>query len=266
MAIVPRQSGDLLYLADDSIETPHGFTSRLGGVSQGIFASLNLGVNRGDDPVAVSENYDRVASMFNIRKEELVFTRQVHGDTVRLAGQSDRQGDIFAPTPQEADGLVTAERNLPLMVFTADCIPILLWDQRTGAVGAVHAGWRSTVLDIAGKAVTRLITDCGSRPQDIRAAMGPGIGRCCFETGSEVAVAVVDLLGREAGACMAACAQEKRMVDLKEVNRRLLLRAGLLPDRISVSDICTMCNHETFWSHRATAGHRGSQAALILSK
>ncbi|MCL2827369.1 MAG: peptidoglycan editing factor PgeF [Oscillospiraceae bacterium] len=264
MAIVPHQSGDLLYLIDESIETPHAFTSRLGGVSQGIYASLNLGVNRGDDPAAVSENYDRITSIFGIRKEDLVFTRQVHGDTVRLVGAEDRQGDIFAPTPHEADGLVTAARDLPLMVFTADCIPILLWDQRTGAVGAVHAGWRSTVLDIVGKAVSRLVADCGSHPQDIRAAIGPGIGRCCFETGPEVSEAAMALLGYEAEACVIECGHGKRMVDLKEVNRRLLLRAGLFSDRISVSDICTMCNRETFWSHRATAGHRGSQAALIL--
>jgi len=266
MAITPRKIGGLLYLVDESIETPHGFTSRLGGVSRGHYASLNLGVNRGDDPGSVSENYDRITSVFGTRKEDLVFTRQVHGDTVRLVGPEDRQGDIFAPTPHEADGLVTAERNLPLIVFTADCIPILLWDQRTGAVGAVHAGWRSTVLDIIGKAVSRLVADCGSQTQDIRAAIGPGIGRCCFETGLEVSQAVTALLGHESESCMTACGQEKSMVDLKEINRRLLLRAGLLPDRISVSDICTMCDYETFWSHRATAGHRGSQAAIILSK
>ena len=266
MAIVSRKSGNLLYLIDDAIPVPHAFTTRLGGVSEGTLSTLNLGVNRGDDPDAVLENYRRLTSLFGITTEELVLSRQVHGDVVRVVTEADRQGDLFRSTESEADGLVTGAKNLPLIVFTADCIPILLWDEKTGAVGAVHAGWRSTVLDIAGRAVDQLVSALGAAPQTIRAAIGPGIGLCCFETDPEVPEALTACLGDEAANCIRDAAPGKCMVDLKEANRLLLLRRGLLPERISVAEHCTMCMPQLFWSNRIHGTGRGSQAALILSK
>ncbi|MCL2562605.1 MAG: peptidoglycan editing factor PgeF [Oscillospiraceae bacterium] len=262
MAIVTRRDGDLVYLVDEDIPVPHMFTTRLGGVSSGVYASLNLGQNREDDAVAVAENYDRVTAVLGTSKERLVFSRQVHGDVIRTVGETDCLGDVFRPITHEADGLVTAEPDVTLAVFTADCIPILLWDAGTGAVGAVHAGWRSTVSDIAGKAVARLIA-LGADTADIRVAIGPGIGLCCFETGAEVPSAVRAVLGAGAEDCIRGTDNGKSMVDLKAVNRRLLIRAGVLPERISVAAACTMCEHETFWSHRVTGGVRGSQAAMI---
>jgi len=261
MAIVTRKSGDLIYLTDKQIPVPHAFTTRLGGVSQGIYESLNLGMALGDDPAAVTENYDRITAILGTKREQMVFSRQVHGDTVRVVGKADYFKDISHPF-EEGDALVTIEPDVTLAVFTADCIPILLWDAHTGAVSAIHAGWRSTVLDIAGKAVEKLCT-MASYPKYIRAAIGPGIGSCCFETGSEVAIAVRKVLGHEAEPCITDKDAGKSLVDLKEVNRRLLIRAGLSPDRITVSDYCTMCNPDLFWSHRVTEGKRGVQAAII---
>ena len=264
MAIVTRQTGDLLYLVDESIQTPHAFTTRLGGVSSGIFSSLNLGINTGDSPEHIAENYRRITRVLGTTPEHLALSRQVHGDAVRVMEAEDKLKDLFQPIPYEADGLVTGEAGLALAIFTADCVPILLWDAETGSVGAVHAGWRSTVMDIAGKAVSKLSHTLGAKPKHIRAAIGPCIGLCCFETGPEVPQAVTECLGFDTANCITDGENGKNMVDLKEVNRRLLVQSGLLPEHISTAEHCTMCMPETFWSHRATKGKRGSQAAMIL--
>lgn len=264
MAISMHKSGDLLYLADDHIPVPHAFTTRLGGVSTGVFSSLNLGVNLGDKPDSVYKNFDVLTVALGTKKERLVFSRQVHGNRVRTVGEKDFLGNVLSPIAHEADALVTAQPNVPLLVFVADCIPILLWDSKTGAVGAVHAGWRSTVQDIVGHAIAKLCA-LRSDPRNIRAAIGPGIGFCCFETGPDVAGAVCGLLGDSAKSCMGAGQAGKYKIDLKAVNRLLLIRSGVPADQINVATQCTMCMPDLFWSHRATGGVRGSQAAMICA-
>jgi len=261
MAIVPRKSGDLVYLADENIPVPHAFTTRMGGVSMGIYESLNLGMALGDDPTAVAENYARIAAILGTKREQMVFSRQVHGDAVRVVGADDCFVDISHPF-EEGDALVTNTPDVTLAAFTADCIPILLWDEHTGAVAAIHAGWRSTVLDIAGKAVEKLCV-FGTEPKYIRAAIGPGIGVCCFETDMEVPMAVRKALDVDAEACITDQGFGKSMINLKEANRRLLIRRGIPAEYITVSEYCTMCNPDLFWSHRVTAGKRGVQAAII---
>jgi len=261
MAIITRTSGDLVYLVDENIPVPHAFTTRVGGVSEGIYKSLNLGMALGDDPIAVTENYARITSLLGTQRERMVFSRQVHGDTVRVVDKADCFEDISHPF-EEGDALITNTPDVTLAVFTADCIPILLWDERTGAVAAIHAGWRSTVLDIVGKAVEQLCA-FGSRSKYIRAAIGPGIGVCCFETDAEVPMAVRKVLGADAEDCITDRGRKKSKVDLKEVNRLLLIRAGVPTEQVTISDYCTMCNPELFWSHRVTGGKRGVQAAII---
>ncbi|NLM83290.1 MAG: peptidoglycan editing factor PgeF [Clostridiales bacterium] len=256
--------GDLVYLASSLIPAPHAFTTRHGGISRGIFATLNLGRTLGDDPEALKENYARVSRALGLGTDRFVFTRQVHGDAVRPCTAADMiapDGDV----PYEADGLITNEINVPLVVSIADCVPILLCDPVRGAVGAVHAGWRGTVQDIAAKAVRRLVSEYGCRPEDIRAAIGPCISICCFETGGDVAQAVHALLGARAEEYILKRG-DKYMVDLKGINARRLEDAGVLPENIDVSDLCTACRSDTFWSHRKTRGKRGGQAALIMMK
>lgn len=264
MAFSEKQYQGAVYQVSDQIGTRHAFTTRLGGVSRGIYASWNLGLHRGDDPARVAENYQILGEALGFPVEKLVFSHQVHGDVILPVTAADALQDLTAPVPYEADGLMTAEPGLPLIVFASDCIPILYHDPVGRAVAAVHAGWRGTVLDIAGKAVEQMGARFGSKPQDIRAAIGPGIGPCCFETGPEVPQAVLACLGDAGGAYILPVDGEKYMVDLKGVNRALLLRAGLLPEHIDVSPDCTKCEHETYWSHRYTNGRRGSQASVIL--
>lgn len=252
-----------MYVTADNITAVHGFTTREGGVSRGVYESLNLGVNRGDSPSDVSENYRLICRALKIPMERLVFSRQVHGNRVKAVTSGDSLGDIHKPVPYEADGLITAERNLPLIIFTADCIPILLHDPASGAIGAVHAGWRGTVMDIAGGAVRKMQSELSCSPPDIRAAIGPGIGQCCFETGDEVPPAIRRLLGKVAEPFISRRGV-KFMIDLKGLNRELLIRSGVLPGHISVSPHCTMCLPQKYWSHRYTGGVRGSQASIIM--
>lgn len=256
-------SNGLIYLASPGIPVPHGFTTRYGGVSTGIFKSLNLGENRGDDPDAVRENYRRLQAAFGF--EKLCFTKQVHENTVRYVSSRDARRP-FQPISYECDGLVTDEVGLALIIFIADCIPILLADVKRPIVAAAHAGWRGTVADIAGSAVLAM-ERLGSRPGDIRAAIGPGISRCCFETGPEVPAAVTDVLGHDgSGFFERSGAEGKYRVDLKAVNRALLVRRGVPPENIAVCPDCTACLPEKYWSHRVTQGRRGSQAAIIVNR
>lgn len=242
---------------------PHGFTTRAGGVSEGIFSSLNLGANRGDDPARVRENYRRVCAALGVEMDSLVFSGQVHGDVVRPVTLADRGKGLEKRVDYDADGLITDEPGLTLVVFGADCLTILLCDPVRRVIAAVHAGWRGTALGIAAKAVEKMVGEYGCRAERILAAIGPGISRCCFETGEEVPQAMLAALGEEAGDYVDNMGSGKYKVDLKGLNTLWLKRSGVLTTNVDVSPECTLCSPETYWSHRYTKGERGSQAALI---
>lgn len=253
----------LEYLASPLLDTPHGFSTRLGGVSQGHLASLNLGCHRGDDEENLRENYRRFCAATGTDDSRMVMTNQVHGVAVRAVGEADIKADLLDPTPFEADGLTTDCPRITLAIFSADCIPILLFDPVRRAVGACHAGWRGTAGAIAGATVEAMVSRYGCRPGDVRAAVGPGIGPCCFETDGDVPGAMLDALGSLARAHITR-AGEKYHVDLKAINKAVLLAAGVAEAHIDVSGACTCCQHERYWSHRYTGGVRGSQAAAIM--
>ena len=226
----------------------HLFTSRSGGVSSGIWKSLNLRRSCGDDPDNVRENFRRVGEMIGC--DRFVFLSQQHTDRILQVDETDAVQDVYQPLT-EADGLITRTPELALMVFSADCVPILL--EGEGVVAAVHAGWRGTVKCIAAKAVREM----GCPPERIRAWIGPAIGSCCYRVGDEVRAAMREALGVEAEPYISGST-----VDLKGFNRRLLELSGVR--NIEVSDVCTMCSHEEYWSHRYTAGERGVQAGVIV--
>lgn len=256
------RADDLEYLTVSGMEgAVHCFTTRRGGVSQGCFASLNLGIHRGDDPQRVLENYRRLGNALGFAPEDTVLTHQTHTAIVRAVGWDARGEGLFRPVPGDYDALITNTPGVALTVFTADCTPILLYDPIAGAVGAVHAGWRGTAAGIVKEAVRAMTIQYGSKPQNIRAAIGPCIGGCCFETGEEVPHAMVQALGTAANACIRP-AEEKYYVDLKGLNRLWLSACGV--QAIAVSDDCTKCQGERFWSHRITGNARGSQAAIIM--
>jgi YfiH family protein len=263
-AFVQHNVGGVVFLTAANLPVRHAFTTRLGGASTGAFQSLNLGENRGDDPDCVRENYRRLGAATGIDTSHMVFSRQVHEHTVRIAAETDRRA-LYTPIDYTADGLVTNLRGLPLIIFTADCVPVLLCDPVNGVIGAVHCGWRSTVRDILGEAVGEMCT-LGANPAEIRAAIGPAIGACCFETGPEVPEAISTLLGGGTAGLVSPRpgVPGKFLVDLRGANARRLTQLDLMPEHIAVSGECTMCSHEKYWSHRHTKGVRGTQAALIV--
>jgi hypothetical protein len=240
----------------------HGFTTRLGGVSEGIYASLNLGVNRGDDPERVRENYRRVSEALGVDRDRLVFSSQVHEDAVRPVTLEDAGKGLDRPVDYQADGLVTDVPGLPLVVFGADCLTVLLCDPVRQVIAAVHAGWRGTALGIVERAVEAM-KGYGCEPQNILAAIGPGISKCCFETREDVPEAMTAALGEAARPFLLEEGEGKFRVDLKGINALRLQRAGVPTANVDVSTDCTFCKHDKYWSHRYTKGERGSQAALI---
>ena len=213
----------------------------------------------------VLENWRRFGDALGVDTARFVHGRQSHGTTVRVARRADAHS-IAEPTPwPEADGYVTDEPDVPLVVFTADCTPLLMQDPDAGVIAAVHCGWRSAVADIEAQAVKAMVS-LGARPGNIRAAIGPGIRRCCFQTGPEVPAAVDKLLGGDAAGLYGPDGTEdgKYKVDLPGAVKRRLVQLGLAAENIDELGICTMCRQDLFWSHRARGAERGSQANLIV--
>ncbi len=260
MFIEENENG-LIYMRSTVIGAKHAFTTRFGGVSGGEFAALNLGSNRGDDSACVRENYRRVCALFGVDENGAAVTNQVHKAEVRVVTSADRHA-CLGPVPYEADGIVTAEKGLPVFCFTADCVPVLLWDAEGRAAGAVHCGWRSTVGDILAYALAGMAS-LGAEAKSIHAAIGPAIGRCHFETDDDVPDAIEAWLGDTEG-LFDRRPDGKTMVDLRAANARRLIQLGVPEEHIDVSGECTFCSHDKYWSHRYTRGRRGSQAAVIM--
>lgn len=259
-----RHANGVTYLTAPTIPARHAFTTRLGGVSRGALAGLNLSMSRDPSPDAVRENYRRLGEATGIDTARMAFTRQVHGAAVRVVTDADAH-TLGTPVPYEADGLVTDVPGLALICFTADCVPVLLCDASHGVAAAVHCGWRSSVQDILGAAMEKMRA-LGASPETTAAAIGPAISRCCFEVGEEVAEAAARWLGGDLnGLCTPReGAPGKYLLDLKGANARRLAQLGLRETGVAVSDDCTFCLPQKYWSHRYTRGDRGAQGALIV--
>ena len=254
-----EENGVVFYTAPN-ITAKHVFSTRLGGVSTGDLERLNLSVRRGDTPENVRENFRRLSAAAGMDLSRMAYARQVHGTEVHVAMPDELQSSECEPRFL-CDGFVTNEPGVPVAVFMADCLPVLLHDPVHRVVGAVHCGWRSSVGDILAEAL-RKMSMLGAAVSEVRAAIGPGIGWDHFEVGPEVVVAVERLIG-DASPFVRAGTGGRPMLDLKGVNAERLRQLGVTEDRISVSDLCTMCMPDVFWSHRATNGRRGVQAAVI---
>ncbi len=263
MSVITQKLGQLEYLTAEGITTPHCFTTRLGGVSTGHLSSLNIGLSRGDDPENVEKNFRILGRSLGFDPDRLVLTRQTHSDIVRRVGREDWGVYMVPGASPECDALITNDPGTALVVFTADCTPILLHDPVTGAVGAAHAGWRGTASAIGAKTVDAMVREFGCKPENIRAAIGPNVGFCHFETDADVPNAMREAFGSEVEPFIRP-AGDKFYVNLKEINALILRRTGVR--QIEISDACTMCQPDRFWSHRVTRGQRGAQGAIILCK
>ncbi len=260
--MITTVKGTLEYEVSPILSAPHGFTCRRGGVSSGCFSGLNISLHRGDDPENVRKNWNILGSSLGFAPEHTVFSHQTHSDRIRPVTMADARGLDHHLYP-ECDGLITNTPGVSLCIFTADCTPILLHDPVTGAVGAVHAGWRGTAQNIAGKAVAAMERAFGCQPGNIRAAIGPNIAACCFQTDEDVPQAMAEAFGPEAEKHISS-REGKYYVNLKAINALALSRAGVT--QIDISDHCTLCRQDRYFSHRAQGINRGSQGAVIVRR
>ncbi len=242
----------------------HAFSTRLGGVSSGIYESMNLSFSLGDIHDNVLENYRIFCESAGIDYKRLVFSRQTHKDIVKVVTEADcGKGIIKARDYDDIDAIITNVPGVPLCTHYADCVPIFFLDPVKKAIGMAHAGWRGTAAEIVLKTVQKMEQVFGCDPKNVLAGIAPSIGRCCFEVDDPVMNPMRAIKGI---ALETACTDKgngKYMLDLKAVNKMILEKAGLKDENITVSDICTCCQNDMFHSHRATNGQRGSLAGII---
>ena len=243
----------------------HGFSTRKGGVSTGIFSSMNLNFKRGDDPDAVMENYRRMAAALNMRVEDMVFSDQTHTTNVRVITEEDRGKGILKPQDySDVDGMITNVPGIVLVTSYADCVPLYFVDPVRKAIGLSHSGWKGTVGHIGQKTVWKMHEVYGSEPKDIVAAIGPSICQSCYEVSDDVAEAFrANFTADEAADILLDKGNGKYQLDLWKANWYVLTDAGILPEHLSVTDLCTACHPDLLWSHRKTNGQRGGLSAFL---
>ena len=263
MQQIKAQNG-VVYYKSDKIKSSHAFATRLGGISTHEHTqSLNLAFGRGDDDAIVLENLRRFGEAVGFRPESVVSMPQIHSRRViNITADMCGQG-YFLPNTTECDGYVTRERSVTIGVKTADCVPILLEDEANGIIAALHAGWRGTFLDICGEGV-RMMKNIGADISRIVAVIGPSICDNCYEVGRDVYDAARTCMGADADLFFRQKQSlDKYLVDIMSTNMYLLVRAGISPENIEVSDLCTYDHPELFWSHRYTKGRRGTMLSVI---
>lgn len=243
----------------------HGFSTRYGGVSEGIYASMNLSFKRGDDPECVSENFRRMAQTLGVSADDMVLSDQTHTANVRRITLQDKGMGITRPQSfHDVDGMVTDTPGIMLVTSHADCVPLFFVDPVRKAIGLSHSGWKGTALKIGSVTIRKMGELFGSRPEDILSVIGPCICRSCYEIGEDVALQFRDAFtAGQAEKILTEKGNGKYLLDLKEANRLILKESGLTDSHIYVSDICTACARDLLWSHRKTKGQRGGMAAFL---
>lgn len=266
-------------------QVDHLFGTRLGGASSGQFSSMNFSRKLGDDPENVLENFRRIASILECDLTQMVGTVQTHSTNIRrVTGADGGKGILIEPDYTDVDGLVTNERGVTLCGYVADCVPLFLVDPVKNAVGLAHSGWRGTASNMAGKMVRCMQEEFGSAPEDLIVAIGPSICQDCYEVDEIVANCFLEMLGDDQrelemiaeadmyGMCgkmgLRRPVQEgekegKYQLDLWLTNMILFLRAGVSLEHMDVTDLCTSCNKDLLFSHRASHGKRGNLGAFI---
>lgn len=246
----------------------HGFSSRLGGVSEGFLSSMNLSFSRGDEPERVRENFRRIAASIGFSEKDLVFSMQTHTANVRRVGREDCGRGLERPVGYcDVDGLVTNEPGVVLATFYADCVPLFFVDPVHHCIGLSHSGWRGTVGKIGKATVETMAKEFGSEPGDLLAAVGPSICQECYEVSEEVIGLFRENFAEELWPKLFyRKANGHYQLNLWEANRLIFQEAGILPQHITVTDICTACNPELLFSHRASGGKRGNLAGFLEIK
>lgn len=251
-------------------EVSHCFTTRKGGISDGVFSTLNMGFNRGDENEHVMENIRRVALELGLSPKQLVLSDQVHDNRIYKVTKKDlgkgitRESDIIG-----IDGLITNEPGIGLMTFYADCVPLYFYDPVSRSIGISHAGWKGTVKKIGVQTIKALEDNYGARRKNIIVGIGPSIGPCCYEVDEDVKKQFDLSFDNDIIANVvkpSPTTDGKYYLDLKNTNRLMLLDIGVKDEHIEISSYCTKCRSEIFFSHRHMGSARGSQAGIIALK
>ena len=244
----------------------HGFSTRLGGVSSGMWSTMNLSFTRGDDERCVRENFKRIAEAIGIPEQSIVCSDQTHTVNVRRVTRGDcgngltREKSFF-----DVDGMITDEPGVALATFYADCVPLYFVDVRRKAIGLSHSGWRGTVNRMGARTVEAMEREFGTDPKDLVAAIGPSICMDCYEVSSDVADQFVrDFPEKIHDTILLDKKNGKYQLNLWEANRFVLEDAGIPRERISMPQLCTCCNPEFLFSHRASGGRRGNLGAFLM--
>lgn len=243
----------------------HGFSTRLGGVSTGCYASMNLSFTRGDEEARVRENFRRIAEAIGVKCEDMVFSQQTHTTNVRTVTEEDRGMGIVRPLEYtDVDGLVTDVPGICLVTFYADCVPLFFVDPVKRAIGLSHSGWRGTVGQIGKVTVERMQKEYGCDPKDILAAVGPSICQECYEVSEDVIEQFRKSFCEEQWKEIFYRKENgKYQLNLWRANELILKSAGITEAHIAVTNVCTHCNSEVLYSHRTTGDKRGNLAAFL---
>lgn len=249
-------------LLEETGAVKHGFSTKLGGVSTGNCATMNISTTRGDDPEAVAENRCRIGAAIGVRPEDMTYTHQTHTTNVAVVRDEDR-GRRFL----ETDGMVTNVPGICLVTFYADCVPLFLVDPVKKAIGLSHSGWRGTVGKMGKVTVQAMMREYGSRPEDIVAAIGPSICQDCYEVSEDVIDRFRDSFNEAVWPQLFYRKENgKYQLDLWRANEEVFLEAGILRENLAVTNLCTHCNQEVLFSHRATGEKRGNLSAFLALK
>ena len=282
-----ERKGEVSFFTFPSFETidfvRHGFSTREGGVSQGELSTMNLSYSRGDVPERVDENYKRMCYALEMNTEHLVLSDQVHETLVYQAGKKDCQGNNLREKKLTGiDGLITDEKEVILCTSYADCVPLFFVDEKHKAIGSSHSGWRGTAGKIGAKTVEAMHKAYGTEPEDLKVVIGPSICQSCYEVSEDVYQAMRELVSPEkiaklqqmpleqvermADSVFFSKPNKKYQLDLWMANKLILMEAGVPEKQISVSCVCTCCNSELLFSHRATGGKRGNLNGFLEIK
>lgn len=245
----------------------HGFSTRAGGVSEGCLSSMNLGHGRNDAEENVIRNHEIIAEAIGFDAHNIVASRQTHTTNVRVVSKEDCGKGVYKERDyDDVDGMITNEKNIVLATYFADCVPLYIVDTKNKAIGLSHSGWRGTVGKIGRVTLEKMNEQYGTKPEDTVVCIGPSICQNCYEISLDVAEEFMKAFPNHKEKILKDKGNDKFLLDLWECNRIIFEEAGVLPENINLPDLCTCCNSEFLFSHRATNGKRGNLAAFLSLK
>lgn len=243
------------------------FSTRIGGISKGVYESMNLSFTTGDSRENVLQNFALFSDAINTNYDELVLSSQYHNNNIRVVTKDDMgKGMTKEQDYKDIDGLVTNVIGIPLVTFHADCSPIYIYDPLKNAIGLAHAGWKGTSLEICGEMIEKMIKEFSTDPKNLKVVIGPSICGECYEIGDDVK-SVFDRMSLDVSDCVKYNESvSKYYLNIPLINRKIALDKGVLSENIQISNICTKTNLDTFFSHRGHGSKRGGQAAVMQLK